>query len=145
VLALGGLCLISFYFNVGTAGALGWLAYPAALGAVSGILAAPMILQWGGDPCWRILDNRPLHWLGERSYSLYLVHMVPMGFLRPALLDLADGSPWDMLVVLAVAELLVLIPTGALMYRFVERPFLRLKLRRRSGSLRPLPVRATAG
>src|SRR5690606_36894916 len=51
-------------------------ALPALLASLSSamLVAAPMVLQWGGGRCPRALDNRVLQWVGERSYGLYLVH-----------------------------------------------------------------------
>ena len=49
-----------------------------------------------------------------------------------------------MLFVLAAIEFALLLPAGAVFYRLVERPFLRMKRRRHSGSLRPVPVQAPA-
>jgi peptidoglycan/LPS O-acetylase OafA/YrhL len=111
-----------------------WIALAAGPAAV----AAPMVLQWGGFRTWALFRSRPLHWLGERSYSFYLLHLLPLALIAPHLASLAAGSPWDMLLALTALELLVLLPATELSYRFVEQPFLRLKRPRRSGSLRPV-------
>ena len=105
------------------------------------LIAAPLVLQWGERPCWRALDNRALRWIGERSYSMYLLHVIPILLLAPLVASLASGSPWDMLLGLLALELAILLPAAALSYRFVERPFLALKRRRVAGSLRPMSGR----
>ena len=110
------------------------------------LMTAALILQWGGFRCPRALDNRPLRWLGERSYSLYLFHMVPVLAFTDELVQLADDmGVWPMLAIALAVELLVLLPMGALSYRYVEVPFLSLKRRRRSVSLQPVPASAEAG
>jgi peptidoglycan/LPS O-acetylase OafA/YrhL len=105
------------------------------------LIAAPLVLQWGERPCWRALDNRALRWIGERSYSMYLLHVIPILLLAPLVASLASGSPWDILLGLLALELAILLPAAALSYRFVERPFLALKRRRVAGSLRPMSGR----
>jgi peptidoglycan/LPS O-acetylase OafA/YrhL len=112
--------------------------------ACSAAIAAPMVLQWSGRSCWRLLDSKPLHWLGERSYSFYLLHMLPMVLVDQWVAEQTAGRWWDMLLLLTAVELLILLPATELSYRFVEKPFLALKRRRRSGSLRPL-AQAPAG
>ena len=110
------------------------------------LMAAALILQWGGFACPRVVDNPVLRWLGERSYSLYLFHMIPVLAFGEDLVKLADDmGVWPMLGVALAVELLVLLPLGALSYRFVEQPFLSLKRRRRSVSLQPVPASAEAG
>jgi peptidoglycan/LPS O-acetylase OafA/YrhL len=110
------------------------------------LMAAALIQQWAGRPCPRALDNAVFRWLGERSYSLYLFHMVPVLAFTDELVQLADDmGVWPMLGVAMVVELAILVPLGELSYRFVERPFLSLKRRRRSVSLRPVPASAEAG
>jgi len=104
------------------------------------LLAAPLILQWGGRSCPRALDNAPLRWLGERSYSLYLLHMLPIYLFRDDLTGLVERGVWQMLAVAIVIEFALLLPLAALSYRFVEKPFLSLKRARRSLSLRPEPA-----
>jgi peptidoglycan/LPS O-acetylase OafA/YrhL len=61
------------------------------------------------------LASRPLTWLGDRSYGLYLWHV-------PVLMVIgADATAWWWTNALPVAASVVL---AALSYRFVERPFL---------------------
>lgn len=144
LLGLGLLFLVLVYLRVGLHG-YDALAKLGSVAAAAALLAAPMALQWSDGSSWRALDNRPLKWLGERSYSIYLVHMVPLQILGRHLTGFEDGSLWDMAAAMAVVECGVTIPVGALMYRFVERPFLERKILRRPGSLRPVPVRAQAG
>lgn len=100
-------------------------------------LAAPMVRQWGGWPGWRFLDNLPARWLGARSYSIYLLHFIPVALFRDDIPRLADGA-WSRLGLLALIEFGLVLPAAALTYRFVERPFLGLKRRRRTGSLAPV-------
>jgi peptidoglycan/LPS O-acetylase OafA/YrhL len=38
------------------------------------LVAAPMVLQWTRGRTWRILEWKPAHWLGIRSFSFYLIH-----------------------------------------------------------------------
>ncbi len=94
------------------------------------ILAAPMVRQWSDLPTARILRSRVLRWLGERSYSFYIWHYLPLLLLAPHIVDLSD-HPWRSLAVVTVVELAVLGPVGMLSYRYIELPFLSLKRSRR--------------
>ena len=49
---------------------------------VNVFLGGALLLQWGTGGCWRVLDNRLLRWLGQRSYSIYMVHLVIVVVLR---------------------------------------------------------------
>lgn len=112
------------------------------------LMLSPLILQWGGLRCPRLLDNGILRWLGSRSYSLYLFHTLPAIAFASQLRHLAaDRGGWETLGLAFLAELVILLPIGALSYHFVERYFLSLKRPRRSVSLRPVPAaaKATAG
>lgn len=75
----------------------------------------------------RFLAARPLHWLGEVSYSVYLLHY-PMLWLasavRPSLVTVPHS--WSLIPVSAVA---ISIGLAAISYRWVERPGKRLVLR----------------
>jgi peptidoglycan/LPS O-acetylase OafA/YrhL len=83
-------------------------------------VAAVALIGWGvsQQPGW--LANRPLLWLGRRSYGIYLYHqivLVTIGELRPpSIVITAVGVP----VSLALAEI---------SFRYVETPFLRRKAR----------------
>jgi peptidoglycan/LPS O-acetylase OafA/YrhL len=112
------------------------------LAAASGaILAAPLVLQWGGRPCWRVLDNRPMRWVGARSYGLYLVHFAVVTEVGEHVLDVTDDPRAFFVLVLCVALPLSLL-AAHLSYELVERPFLALKRRRRAPGARPLVARA---
>ncbi len=63
-----------------------------------------------------LLDNRPLRWLGERSYSLYLWHWPIFTVTRPQLDVPLDGIP------LLIVRLGLTLLCATLSYRYVERP-----------------------
>lgn len=101
-------------------------AVPGALAALGtgSIIAAALLHQWSGGRCTRLLDNRPLHWLGERSYSFYLVHV-------PVLWELQLHAKWLddpklAFVVLFAVAFSVSAVLGHLGFRYVEKPFLEL-------------------
>ncbi|WP_456600341.1 acyltransferase family protein [Blastococcus sp. SYSU DS0616] len=62
----------------------------------------------------RFLASRPLDWLGERSYGLFLFHM-------PLLIVLWDVFTHPLVVVLPVTWL-VAVAVAAVVYRVIERP-----------------------
>ena len=66
-----------------------------------------------------LLDNRPLRWIGERSYSFYLWHWPIFAATRPQL-DLPLGG-----VPLLILRLALTFLCAALSYRYVERPIRR--------------------
>lgn len=101
------------------------------------LVAAPLVLQWSEERAWRALDNRPLHWLGERSYGIYLVHQAILLEMAGWSL-LAENARAHFLLVLAAALALTL-PAAAILHRLVERPFLDLRARWR---LEPAPTAA---
>jgi peptidoglycan/LPS O-acetylase OafA/YrhL len=78
----------------------------------------------------RPLSCRPLVWIGERSYGIYLLHYVVLGALHrpPGPITLAMG-------------LLLSLLAAAASFHYVERPFLRLKSR--VASPQPAAVRAS--
>ncbi len=103
-----------------------WAVILASTLASAAIVAAPLMLQWSDRPCWRWLDNRPLHWIGLRSYSLYLVHVTVIEELRDPVFDLASGWPaFALLLALGLPASLLL---SHLTYELVERPFLQRRL-----------------
>jgi peptidoglycan/LPS O-acetylase OafA/YrhL len=89
-------------------------AFPAAF--------ALLILSLARDDGWlaRILTRKPFAVLGERSYSIYLMHM-PLILIFENLAKRADGVIASTLVLLAFAA--VLITVSGWTFRFIEDPF----------------------
>ncbi|KNX36428.1 acyltransferase family protein [Luteipulveratus halotolerans] len=101
------------------------------------VLGAALVLAGGIDgPRWGarvLLDTRPMRFVGDISYSLYLWHW-PLLILPPAYL----GHPVSLrgrLVLIAAAIVL-----AWLSYRFVETPFRSVGSQRRSRALVLWPV-----
>ena len=101
----------------------GWRGAFIAVG-ITGVVGAALLLEWSGRRPWRLLDNRPLHWLGERSYAIYLLHVPVIA----ELVLLEPGRRWNVAVLWLVTMVLVCLG-AALSWRFVEQPFLRLRAR----------------
>jgi peptidoglycan/LPS O-acetylase OafA/YrhL len=97
----------------------------------------------GGWPR-RILASRGLAWIGVISYGIFLYHL-PIAF------ELASFGLFDIsndalrMTALTLATFFLSVACAAVSYRFVERPFLRLKYRQRRGSPSPSPIPAAAG
>jgi peptidoglycan/LPS O-acetylase OafA/YrhL len=65
------------------------------------------------------LDNRPMRWIGRRSYGIYLWHWPVFVVTRPVL-DIALGAG-----ALLVPRLAITVGIAALSYRFLEQPIRR--------------------
>jgi peptidoglycan/LPS O-acetylase OafA/YrhL len=94
---------------------------PMRLGAQ--VAAAGLVAACVGsrDPAW--LSVRPLRWIGERAYGVYLLHIFCLQLVT-SLAPWRDGER-DMAAFLLVTALSLV--AAGLSYRFLERPFLRLK------------------
>jgi peptidoglycan/LPS O-acetylase OafA/YrhL len=119
LVAVAGAVLVAYALVEGRSS----VALDQALGtvAVALLLLACLVKQWSGDGAWRALDNRVMHWVGERSYSVYLVH----GTVIAVVYSLASGQPRAQLLELALLTYAGTLALSALTYRYVERPFLR--------------------
>lgn len=102
----------------------------AAVTACGLILAAAVTQSWRGALPWRALDNRPLQWLGERSYSLYLFHVAVVRLVTDRLAGGIDTAGVRVAFVIAVAAPVALAAAAA-GYALVERPFLGASARGR--------------
>jgi peptidoglycan/LPS O-acetylase OafA/YrhL len=147
---------------------LEWLAIPL-------LLATPMVdflplptpmfallifvFAFEAGPVSRILNHRPMRFLGEISYSLYLVHYILVlgAFAFAALLGRVtaiDGAPWmngsspwlgDLIT---AGYLVAVVGVSALTYRFIEAPgrdwFNRMSNRLTSADKRAAPASPAA-
>jgi peptidoglycan/LPS O-acetylase OafA/YrhL len=95
----------------------------ASLGT-GALVGAALALQWATGRCWRALDSRPLRWLGVRSYGIYLIHLGLIGHL---LARLGGHAPGVTFLLLVGATALLSAAFADLLWRFVERPALRLR------------------
>lgn len=87
------------------------------------LVAAPLVLQWGGGGCPRAVDNRVTRWLGERSYPIYLVHQgILLEFVGWSVLS---DRAWPHLALVLAIGLPLVFAAAALLHVAVERPALR--------------------
>lgn len=86
------------------------------------LVLAARDVRWG-----RLLSARPLQFLGAISYSLYLFHS-SVGWRFVSLMQKLIPGTWSSAMAVAVylAGIVVSILFAALMWRLIERPFLRL-------------------
>jgi peptidoglycan/LPS O-acetylase OafA/YrhL len=110
------------------------------IGTLSGgcILGAVVVRQFTGGAVWRILRGPVVAWVGERSYSIFLVH----GIVFWALHDVGGGQPTTarrLIVVLAVVIPAIFLAAQAL-HMLVERPMMQLSRRPRPGDRRAEPA-----
>ncbi len=125
------------------AGARNWLellGYPFALLGFAWALAAAAEAADAG--VGRTVLGRAMLWLGDRSYSLYLLHFPVLALLWMALWLAAPGVtnlPWSYAMVQAVLGGALCCAAAAWCYRWVERPGISLagRLLRRGRALSP--------
>ncbi len=103
---------------------LGQRALLAAL-CTGALILGLLVLQLGTSSAPRLFANRVMLWMGERSYSFYLVHIWVLLEIDHALGD-GESLTTRLLIMVAVA-LPLTTAIAALSYRYVERPFLERK------------------
>ncbi|HYZ27580.1 MAG TPA: acyltransferase [Thermoleophilaceae bacterium] len=113
-----------------------------AVAAATLLFGAVLLRDWAGRPPWRLLDNRPLQWLGERSYSLYLFHLPLVAKVARELGTSASAS--TRVVVVAAAAIPVSLGFAWVGYELVERPFMRARKPSVPAELPVVPVGSTA-
>ncbi|HEV2059897.1 MAG TPA: acyltransferase [Solirubrobacteraceae bacterium] len=117
-------------------GALGRRALMAAVCA-GAALAAVLVWQLGTDRAPRWLDNRPIKYLGARSYAIYLTHV----WILFEVINLvgADAATTTLVIAMIAIGLPATVGLSALSWRFVEQPFLDRRVRWAFGERRPGP------
>lgn len=110
------------------------------LGSLAGglILAAAVVRQYSGGRMWFLLRGRVVQWVGERSFSIYLVH----GVVFYALRDVGDGqdTPTRRLAVTLLVCTPAILAAAQVLFVLVERPGMLYARRRRpteGGHIRP--------
>jgi peptidoglycan/LPS O-acetylase OafA/YrhL len=106
--------------------ALGQRALLAVL-CCGALILGLVVLQLGTGRAPRLFGNRVMLWMGERSYSFYLVHIWVLFEIDHALG--AGESIATRVAIMAAVALPLTTAIAALSYRFVERPFLERKRR----------------
>jgi peptidoglycan/LPS O-acetylase OafA/YrhL len=107
------------------------------------LVAAPLILQWATGGSWRVLDNRVVNWLGERSYGIYLIHL---GLMPHVLSHIGSHGLKATFLLLLIGALVPTLVVADLLWRIVERPAMQRRLPWRQAEFArgaPLPA-ATA-
>jgi peptidoglycan/LPS O-acetylase OafA/YrhL len=100
------------------------------------LVGSGLVRQWTDGTSWRLFDNRPLDWLGERSYSFYLFHVL---VLRLVIDHLYSGVGPHAAGIYTALTFALTIPVAALGYALVERPFLARRRPWRTGAA-PAPA-----
>jgi peptidoglycan/LPS O-acetylase OafA/YrhL len=94
--------------------------------AIAALAVAPLALGNQGWYC-RFLATRPMVWLGEISYEIFLIHLVTMEFVMVYVMR--DHVYTGSMLGLFVSTLVVTIPLAWLLHRFTRVP-----------SARPVPL-----
>jgi peptidoglycan/LPS O-acetylase OafA/YrhL len=97
---------------------------------------AQLLVLHAGTP-WRLLDARPIRYLGRVSYGMYLYHQWGLSIGR----HLAAGPRW--LELSAGLAATILLATGS--YFVIERPFLSLKSSLSRVARRPFHAASVTG
>ncbi len=90
------------------------------------VLAGLLALQIGTGRAPRWIDNRAMHYVGERSYAIYLLHIWVLLEVI-ALTGAGAGTP-ALIAVMTLAGFPATLALAALSWRFVERPALERRL-----------------
>jgi peptidoglycan/LPS O-acetylase OafA/YrhL len=120
-----------------------WLtAWGVPIGAL--MVAGALMREWTGAPAWRVYGHPISEWIGERSYGIYLVHLLVLRQCVPLFEEI--GRPWAALPIMFVLVTAITFVLSALMWRYIEKPAIRLARRRRTPPVatvsEPGPVRA---
>jgi peptidoglycan/LPS O-acetylase OafA/YrhL len=80
-------------------------------------------------PLTRVLELRPIVYIGTISYGLYLLHIIAIEVARPVVKPLSEGHGLPLFLLSAALSIVL----AALSFRYFETPMLRLKSKFRGG------------
>jgi acetyltransferase len=110
------------------------------------VVGGALALEWSGRRPWRVLDNRATQWLGARSYSVYLLHLMVIRETAHLVSLVFPGYKMTLLFTWPLA-LVASLALGHLLFTAVERPFLerrRATAQRRAASGAEVPAQPAA-
>jgi len=91
------------------------------------LLGTALGREWAGMRPWRVLDTRVMHWLGKRSYGIYVIHYVVIVEVT-ARIDVTE--PVMRLLIVTAISVPIILALAALSWRYFESPILDLRRRR---------------
>lgn len=99
-----------------------WAAKHWLYGLAATFLLLPAVLGPADSPLCQVLGSRPMRWLGEVSYGVFLWHLTLLMLLRQALgMTLFSGS----FLLLYATTVPLSLAVAALSYHQLERPLMR--------------------
>lgn len=123
--------------------------YERARGLYYGLWGVPFAMLCVAESLCpgRFFRSRALQWLGDRSYSIYLLHSAVFFLLRPWYPELIRSTGVDGQFELAIPFLIsapILLAAADLSYRWIEGPAMRMgrRIARRS---RAVPIELSPG
>ncbi len=119
IAVMGGLVLTAFVVIDGAGDHPGTFEFGIPVAVVTSAVTVASIVGRPLGPLNHLLELKPLAWLGQRSYGVYLFHYPIFVAVR------ANGGPHSRQLLGFVLSLLA----AALSYRIVEKPALSLKQR----------------
>lgn len=91
------------------------------------VVGGALVKEWATGASWRALDNRVLHWIGERSLGLYVFHFLVQRAVFDALQNHHPGGRWELfLFSFAITTPLSLL-AAAVSWRVIETPALNMR------------------
>ncbi|WP_225047314.1 acyltransferase family protein [Lacticaseibacillus kribbianus] len=111
----------------------GMFGFTVATVLLVAVVASPATI-WG-----KLLSNPVFHWVGSRSYGIYLYQFPVMIFWENGFKNIADHP-----VLYPVLEVLLILGISELSYRFIEQPLAHYDYRKLAASVRALFDRSQA-